>query len=82
MPADSWAGWTGVPDPVTGYVQPPPEPTLVLAGNPDTAEVLAKQTARAEARLRAGQMTTADDAVASRQRWAERTIAQHHEAGG
>jgi hypothetical protein len=82
MAADSWAGWTGTPDPVTGYVQPPPEPTLVLAGNPDTAEVLAKQTARAEARLRAGQVTTAEDLPATLQRSAERMIAQHREAAG
>jgi hypothetical protein len=41
---------------VTGYVQPPPEPTLTLAGNPSTDEALAKQRRRDEARLRSGQL--------------------------
>lgn len=56
MGAGTWGEWTGEPDPVTGYVQPPPEPTLALAGNPSTDEVLAKQRQRDEARLRSGQL--------------------------
>jgi hypothetical protein len=56
MGAGTWGEWTGEPDPVTGYVQPPPEPTLTLAGNPSTDEALAKQRQRDEARLRSGQL--------------------------
>jgi hypothetical protein len=80
MPAGTWGEWTGEPDPVTGYVQPPPEPTLALAGNPSTEEALAKQRQRDEARLRSGQLlvgavpvqANAADRVQSTGRLAER----------
>jgi hypothetical protein len=65
MPARSWGEWTGEPDPMTGYVQPPPEPTLALAGNPSTAEALAKQRQRDEARLRSGRLVCAVEVQAN-----------------
>lgn len=59
-----------------------PDVPPIGRGGASTDELLAKQRARDDARLRSGQTTTADDVVAGRQRWAERMTRQHREAAG